>query len=686
MTTYYVATNGSNSGNGSTESPWKTINHAMSANLRPGDEVVVRPGTYNESVNITRDGSADGYVTLRSEVPGEALIRPPSSAWNAISVNADYIVVEGFDIGGARGDGIEANNVHHIVFRDNVVHDNGESGIQTNWSEFITIEGNTTYGNASSGWYSGISLFENRNITGDTTTQGFRTIVRENVSYDNVTYGGAHTDGNGIIIDDFQNSYGSSYGGSGPITNYNFPTLVENNLVYNNGGKGIQILLSDNVTVRNNTAWHNNLDNQNDGTWRGEISNSQSSNNTFINNIAVADPTVNRNNTAIDNTSHSGYRNQNVVWEDNLTFNGATGQTSVRTDGNNAMPSASNGNLLGVDPRFVDPENGDFRLEPGSPAAGIGYQYDGAGPTPEPVPEPNTAPVAADDSGFSTPAGEALSISSSALLSNDTDADGDSLSVTGVGSATHGSVSRDSGGNVTFTPEAGYQGEAGFSYTISDGKGGTDSARVTVDVQAKADPIPEPQPDPGPSPTSDVLFRWNGGTSNVAAVDGGPAWIADAGAIVGSASIATHDINISGTLDGSVPGTTPGGIFAQEYWGDSAGAGMGLEFGDGTLEAGLYAVRLFMGNGFSGTNDPGERLFDVRIEGGLFLDDLDLSATLGHRVGGMFEWQGAITDGTIDIDFESCRSESPDQRGRNPAHRCRASARTGACEQRSEGQ
>ena len=113
----------------------------MSANLRPGDEVVVRPGTYNESVNITRDGSADGYVTLRSEVPGEALIRPPSSAWNAISVNADYIVVEGFDIGGARGDGIEANNVHHIVFRDNVVHDNGKSGIQTNWSEFITIEG-----------------------------------------------------------------------------------------------------------------------------------------------------------------------------------------------------------------------------------------------------------------------------------------------------------------------------------------------------------------------------------------------------------------------------------------------------------------------------------------------------------------------------------------------------------------
>ena len=145
MTTYYVATNGNNNGDGSSGSPWRSISHAMNANLRPGDEVVVRPGTYNESVNITRDGSANDYVTLRSEVPGEALIRPPSGSWNAISVNADYIVVEGFDIGGARGDGIEANNVHHIVIRDNVVHGSGESGIQTNWSEFITVEGNVTY-------------------------------------------------------------------------------------------------------------------------------------------------------------------------------------------------------------------------------------------------------------------------------------------------------------------------------------------------------------------------------------------------------------------------------------------------------------------------------------------------------------------------------------------------------------
>ena len=47
---------------------------------------------------------------------------------------------------------------------------------------------------------------------------------------------------------------------------------------------------SDYVTVRNNTAWHNNQDLLNTGTWRGELSNAQSSNNTWVNNIAVADP------------------------------------------------------------------------------------------------------------------------------------------------------------------------------------------------------------------------------------------------------------------------------------------------------------------------------------------------------------------------------------------------------------
>ncbi|MBX5166591.1 MULTISPECIES: choice-of-anchor Q domain-containing protein [unclassified Rhizobium] len=372
MTTYYVATTGSNSGNGSTSSPFRTISDAMASNLKPGDEVVVKPGTYNESINIDKDGSAAGNITLRSEVPGAALIRPPAGSYTGISVNGNYVVINGFDIKGGTGDGIEANNVHHIQILNNTVHDSGESGIQFNQSDFIRVEGNETYNNASSGWYSGISIYENRNITGDTSTDGYRTIVRNNISHDNITKAGAHTDGNGIIIDDFQSTQSSGH------PNYTFKTLVDNNLVYNNGGKGVQVTWSDSVTVQNNTAYHNNQDSANTGTWRGELSNSASNNNTWVNNIAVADPSVNKNNTAIDNTSTGG-ANSNVVWANNITYNGTAGQASVKTDGGNAMPSTASGNKLGVDPKFAGAASDNFHLGSGSSAIDGGTSKYGVG-------------------------------------------------------------------------------------------------------------------------------------------------------------------------------------------------------------------------------------------------------------------------------------------------------------------
>ena len=170
------------------------------------------------------------------------------------------------------------------------------------------------------------------------------------------------------------------------------------------------------------------------------------------------------------------------------------------------------------------------------------------------------------------------------------------------------------------------------------------------DPEPTPSPQPEPEPEPTPTPGLGAVYRWNAGPSTIEAVDGGPDWLPDAGAIVGSARQYSGASASSWTLDASVPGTTPKGIFEHEYWGDNA-AGMGLEFGDGAFEDGLYAVRLYMGNGFAGTNDPGERIFDVSVEGELFRDDLDLSGTLGHRVGGMFEWRGTVDDGTLDIDF-----------------------------------
>ena len=92
MATYYVSTSGNNSNNGSASSPWRTISYAMQSSLKPGDVVVVKAGTYNESVTISKGGSAAGDVTLISETPGGAIIKPPSNAWNGISVAANYVV------------------------------------------------------------------------------------------------------------------------------------------------------------------------------------------------------------------------------------------------------------------------------------------------------------------------------------------------------------------------------------------------------------------------------------------------------------------------------------------------------------------------------------------------------------------------------------------------------------------
>ncbi|MBI1171360.1 hypothetical protein GC209_08165 [bacterium] len=373
MAIYYVATTGSDTASGTATSPFRTINEALSANLKPGDEIIVRPGTYNETLNIAKGGSAAGDVTIHSEVPGQALIRP-TTGYDAIDVNANYVTIEGFDIAGAKGDGIQANNVHHITVRNNISHGNGESGIQFNYSDFITVEGNETYGNASSGWFSGISIYENRNITGDTTTTGYRTIVRNNISHDNVTHAGEHTDGNGIIIDDFQSTQNTAYQA------YNYATLVENNLVYGNGGKGVQVTWSDHVTVSGNTAYHNNVDLANTGTWRGEISNAQSSNNTFVNNIAVADSSISGN-TAFDNNSYSGYVNKNVIFDNNLLFNGIAGQNSFRNDGGNAIATTGNQNLIGVNPLFVDAAHGNFELSSGSKAIDAGTDAFGLGAT-----------------------------------------------------------------------------------------------------------------------------------------------------------------------------------------------------------------------------------------------------------------------------------------------------------------
>ncbi|WP_052350929.1 Ig-like domain-containing protein [Myxococcus stipitatus] len=76
-------------------------------------------------------------------------------------------------------------------------------------------------------------------------------------------------------------------------------------------------------------------------------------------------------------------------------------------------------------------------------------------------------------------------IPTATLLANDTDIEGDALTVTSVGSATHGTVAL-SDGNVTFTPDENYFGDASFEYTASDGNSSR-SALVALTVNSVSD-------------------------------------------------------------------------------------------------------------------------------------------------------------------------------------------------------
>jgi hypothetical protein len=74
------------------------------------------------------------------------------------------------------------------------------------------------------------------------------------------------------------------------------------------------------------------------------------------------------------------------------------------------------------------------------------------------------------------------------VLANDSDPDGDTVSLVGATNGAHGSVTCD-GGRCTYTPAADYNGADSFTYTVTDTHGATASGSVDVTVT----PVDEPK-------------------------------------------------------------------------------------------------------------------------------------------------------------------------------------------------
>jgi len=93
----------------------------------------------------------------------------------------------------------------------------------------------------------------------------------------------------------------------------------------------------------------------------------------------------------------------------------------------------------------------------------------------------NGTTTAVSDS-YSVNEDEVLTVAASGVLSNDSDADGDTLTASPVDNPDHGTLVLNADGSFRYTPDAGYNGTDSFSYTAGDGNGGADTATVSINV------------------------------------------------------------------------------------------------------------------------------------------------------------------------------------------------------------
>ncbi|HNN82512.1 MAG TPA: tandem-95 repeat protein, partial [Accumulibacter sp.] len=91
----------------------------------------------------------------------------------------------------------------------------------------------------------------------------------------------------------------------------------------------------------------------------------------------------------------------------------------------------------------------------------------------------NDAPVAVGEA-YAFDEDVALEVLPNGVLANDTDVDGDSLSVILVSGVAHGALTLSADGGFTYTPDANYNGSDSFSYKVNDGS--ADSNVVTVNL------------------------------------------------------------------------------------------------------------------------------------------------------------------------------------------------------------
>lgn len=160
---------------------------------------------------------------------------------------------------------------------------------------------------------------------------------------------------------------------------------------------------------------------------------------------------------------------------------------------------------------------------------------------------------------------------------------------------------------------------------------------------------------PGPCgsaqpPPSGAGYRVNAGGPALAT---SPSWSGDTAAapspyVNASASasgVYTSPSNVTVTHP-SIPAGTPAEIFKSERWDPADGAEMQWSF---PVTPGTYQVRLYFAEVWF--TSPGERVFDVSVEGSLLLDNYDVVADVG-AFNGVVKSFLVTANSTLDVSFQ----------------------------------
>lgn len=161
--TYYVATNGLPTNTGTAASPWPSVNYAL-WKVGGGHTIIVKPGVYTEPIRVQlgHAGTEASPTIIRSEVKWKAIVSGTPETAIATASGTKWVVIDGFEVAGAGGDGVKLSGDNNTV-RNCYVHNNARQGISSHGRVGARVERNLIeYNGQSPQYHHGIYVSGNR--------------------------------------------------------------------------------------------------------------------------------------------------------------------------------------------------------------------------------------------------------------------------------------------------------------------------------------------------------------------------------------------------------------------------------------------------------------------------------------------------------------------------------------------